>query len=110
MPYFESRSITGYRSFHKSDSCCVIHVINLLLSFCARQFPTDTNSSLKVLRYIGVVDVVNQRGLVKLQSYKKDHPFAQLLGSDKTSSHLPLSDTRSNLSLSEVLVLEPKLL
>ncbi|KAJ8427913.1 hypothetical protein Cgig2_023289 [Carnegiea gigantea] len=40
----------------------------------------------EVLRYVGVVDVVNQRGLVKLQSYKKDHPFAQLSGSDNIIS------------------------
>jgi aspartokinase/homoserine dehydrogenase 1 len=36
----------------------------------------------KVLRYVGVVDVVNQNGRVELQRYKKDHPFAQLSGSD----------------------------
>uniref|UniRef100_A0A803NJ80 ACT domain-containing protein n=1 Tax=Cannabis sativa TaxID=3483 RepID=A0A803NJ80_CANSA len=35
-----------------------------------------------VLRYVGVVDVVNQKGEVKLRRYKKDHPFAQLSGSD----------------------------
>lgn len=37
---------------------------------------------LKVLRYVGVVDVVNQKGVVKLQAYKNDHPFAQLSGAD----------------------------
>ncbi|KAG9158259.1 hypothetical protein Leryth_000398 [Lithospermum erythrorhizon] len=36
----------------------------------------------EVLRYVGVVDVVNQKGTVKLQSYKKDNAFAQLSGSD----------------------------
>lgn len=36
----------------------------------------------KVLRYVGVVDVVKQKGGVKLQAYSKDHPFAQLSGSD----------------------------
>ncbi|KAG9158968.1 hypothetical protein Leryth_013345 [Lithospermum erythrorhizon] len=36
----------------------------------------------EVLRYVGVVDVVNQKGSVKLQSYKKDNAFAQLSGSD----------------------------
>ncbi|KAH9616048.1 hypothetical protein KSS87_005894 [Heliosperma pusillum] len=36
----------------------------------------------EVLRYVGVVDVSNEKGLVKLGSYKKDHPFAQLSGSD----------------------------
>ncbi|KAK6937964.1 Aspartate/homoserine dehydrogenase, NAD-binding [Dillenia turbinata] len=36
----------------------------------------------EVLRYVGVVDVVNQKGLVELRRYKKDHPFAQLSGSD----------------------------
>lgn len=39
-------------------------------------------SCLKVLRYVGVVDVSNEKGLVKLKSYKKDHPFSQLSGSD----------------------------
>jgi aspartokinase/homoserine dehydrogenase 1 len=37
---------------------------------------------LKVLRYVGVVDVINQKGSVELRRYKKDHPFAQLSGSD----------------------------
>uniref|UniRef100_A0A0D9XC56 ACT domain-containing protein n=1 Tax=Leersia perrieri TaxID=77586 RepID=A0A0D9XC56_9ORYZ len=36
----------------------------------------------EVLRYVGVVDVANRKGRVELQSYKKDHPFAQLSGSD----------------------------
>jgi bifunctional aspartokinase / homoserine dehydrogenase 1 len=40
------------------------------------------NYCLKVLRYVGVVDVVNQKGLVELKRYKNDHPFAQLSGSD----------------------------
>ncbi|KAL2520253.1 Bifunctional aspartokinase/homoserine dehydrogenase 2 [Forsythia ovata] len=35
-----------------------------------------------VLRYVGVVDVVNQKGIVELRRYKKEHPFAQLSGSD----------------------------
>lgn len=37
---------------------------------------------LKVLRYVGVVDAVNQKGVVELKRYKKEHPFAQLSGSD----------------------------
>ncbi|KAH7859509.1 hypothetical protein Vadar_002006 [Vaccinium darrowii] len=32
----------------------------------------------KVLRYVGVVDVVNQKGGVELGRYKKDHPFAHI--------------------------------
>ncbi|KAJ6348744.1 hypothetical protein OIU77_006340 [Salix suchowensis] len=36
----------------------------------------------KVLRYVGVVDAVSEEGRVELQRYKKDHPFAQLSGSD----------------------------
>ncbi|KAL9173563.1 hypothetical protein ABFS82_03G123400 [Erythranthe guttata] len=36
----------------------------------------------EVLRYVGVVDVVNGKGTVELRRYKKDHPFAQLCGSD----------------------------
>jgi aspartokinase/homoserine dehydrogenase 1 len=31
---------------------------------------------------VGVVDVTNQKGVVELRRYKKDHPFAQLSGSD----------------------------
>jgi bifunctional aspartokinase / homoserine dehydrogenase 1 len=34
------------------------------------------------LRYVGVIDIVNKRGLVELKRYKNDHPFAQLSGSD----------------------------
>ncbi|KAK0576084.1 hypothetical protein LWI29_011606 [Acer saccharum] len=36
----------------------------------------------EVLRYVGVVDAVNKKGIVELRRYKKDHPFAQLSGSD----------------------------
>nr|XP_043614760.1 bifunctional aspartokinase/homoserine dehydrogenase, chloroplastic-like [Erigeron canadensis]XP_043614761.1 bifunctional aspartokinase/homoserine dehydrogenase, chloroplastic-like [Erigeron canadensis] len=36
----------------------------------------------EVLRYVGVVDVKNKKGLVELQRYSKQHPFAQLSGSD----------------------------
>ncbi|XAR57493.1 Homoserine dehydrogenase [Bertholletia excelsa] len=42
----------------------------------------EADSSGKVLRYVGVVDVVNEKGKVELVGYKKDHPFAQLSGSD----------------------------
>jgi aspartokinase/homoserine dehydrogenase 1 len=42
----------------------------------------DAEDAGEVLRYVGVVDVVNQKGVVELQRYKKDHPFAQLSGSD----------------------------
>jgi len=37
---------------------------------------------LKVLRYVGVVDVRNKKGVVELRRYKKDDPFAQVSGSD----------------------------
>ncbi|KAI4329113.1 hypothetical protein L6164_021413 [Bauhinia variegata] len=36
----------------------------------------------KVLRYVGVVDMIKQKGVVELRRYRKDHPFAQLSGSD----------------------------
>ncbi|KAK7331438.1 hypothetical protein VNO77_25663 [Canavalia gladiata] len=42
----------------------------------------DAESAGEVLRYVGVVDVTNQKGMVELRRYKKDHPFAQLSGSD----------------------------
>ncbi|THG04152.1 hypothetical protein TEA_015493 [Camellia sinensis var. sinensis] len=42
----------------------------------------DAEDAKEVLRYVGVVDVVNQKGIVELGRYKKDHPFAQLSGSD----------------------------
>lgn len=31
---------------------------------------------------MGVVDAINKEGRVELRRYKKDHPFAQLSGSD----------------------------
>ncbi|RRT79281.1 hypothetical protein GW17_00001987 [Ensete ventricosum] len=37
---------------------------------------------LRVLRYVGVVDAVNEKGRVELRRYKREHPFAQLSGSD----------------------------
>ncbi|KAL9269961.1 Bifunctional aspartokinase/homoserine dehydrogenase 2, chloroplastic-like protein [Drosera capensis] len=46
----------------------------------------EAEDSGEVLRYVGVVDVVNQRGRVELRNYKKDHPFAQLSGSDNIIS------------------------
>ncbi|KAJ7954339.1 Aspartokinase-homoserine dehydrogenase [Quillaja saponaria] len=42
----------------------------------------NAEDSGEVLRYVGVVDVINQKGMVELRKYKKDHPFAQLSGSD----------------------------
>lgn len=36
----------------------------------------------EVLRYVGVVDLLKQRGAVELRTYKKDHAFAQLSGTD----------------------------
>ncbi|KAI5567422.1 hypothetical protein POPTR_013G099500v4 [Populus trichocarpa] len=45
----------------------------------ARQEAEDAGD---VLRYVGVVDAESQQGLVELRRYKKDHPFAQLAGSD----------------------------
>ncbi|QCD83347.1 bifunctional aspartokinase/homoserine dehydrogenase 2, chloroplastic-like [Vigna unguiculata] len=42
----------------------------------------DAENVGEVLRYVGVVDVINRKGVVELRRYKKDHPFAQLSGSD----------------------------
>ncbi|KAF6152315.1 hypothetical protein GIB67_005969 [Kingdonia uniflora] len=42
----------------------------------------EADDASEVLRYVGVVDVVNNKGLVECRRYKKDHPFAQLSGSD----------------------------
>ncbi|KAK6246627.1 Aspartate/glutamate/uridylate kinase - like 9 [Theobroma cacao] len=42
----------------------------------------NAEESGEVLRYVGVVDAVNQEGRVELRRYSKDHPFAQLSGSD----------------------------
>ncbi|KAH7855236.1 hypothetical protein Vadar_022729 [Vaccinium darrowii] len=42
----------------------------------------DAEDAGEVLRYVGVVDVDSKKGAVELGRYKKDHPFAQLSGSD----------------------------
>ncbi|XWS21963.1 hypothetical protein CRYUN_Cryun30bG0103200 [Craigia yunnanensis] len=42
----------------------------------------DAEESGDVLRYVGMVDAINQEGRVELRRYRKDHPFAQLSGSD----------------------------
>ncbi|XP_042432339.1 bifunctional aspartokinase/homoserine dehydrogenase 1, chloroplastic-like [Zingiber officinale] len=42
----------------------------------------DAEAAGEVLRYVGVVDVVNEKGFVELRRYKREHPFAQLSGSD----------------------------
>ncbi|TXG57455.1 hypothetical protein EZV62_018768 [Acer yangbiense] len=40
----------------------------------------------EVLRYVREVDALNKKGIVELRRYKKDHPFALLLGSDNIIS------------------------
>ena len=40
----------------------------------------------EVLRFVGVVDVKAKKGSVELRRYPKDHPFAQLKGSDNIMS------------------------
>ncbi|KAK4787981.1 hypothetical protein SAY86_019300 [Trapa natans] len=42
----------------------------------------DAKNAGQVLRYVGVVDAANRRGVVEVRKYDKDHPFAQLSGSD----------------------------
>lgn len=42
----------------------------------------EADKSGQVLRYVGVIDVQNKKGSVELRKYPKDHPFAQLSGSD----------------------------
>ncbi|XP_043712616.1 bifunctional aspartokinase/homoserine dehydrogenase, chloroplastic-like isoform X1 [Telopea speciosissima] len=42
----------------------------------------DAEAAGEVLRYVGVVDVIEGKGVVELRRYKKSHPFAQLSGSD----------------------------
>ncbi|KAL9332829.1 hypothetical protein ACSQ67_002439 [Phaseolus vulgaris] len=42
----------------------------------------DAESAGEVLRYVGVVDVRNSKGVVELRRFKKDDPFAQVSGSD----------------------------
>lgn len=42
----------------------------------------EAEASGECLRYVGVVDVENNRGGVELKRYPKSHPFAQLQGSD----------------------------
>ncbi|KAI3878928.1 hypothetical protein MKX03_037325 [Papaver bracteatum] len=42
----------------------------------------DAEAAGEVLRYVGVVDAVQNKGFVELRRYKKEHPFAQLSGSD----------------------------
>ncbi|KAI4329115.1 hypothetical protein L6164_021415 [Bauhinia variegata] len=42
----------------------------------------DAEDAGEVLRYVGVVDMIKQKGMVELRRYRKDHPFAQLSGSD----------------------------
>ena len=42
----------------------------------------DADSSGEVLRYVGFVDTLSNKGHVELRKYSKTHPFAQLDGSD----------------------------
>lgn len=63
----------------------ILHFINCSFAFLLSVFSPVSDELaiyLKVLRYVGVVDVVKQTGVVELRRYKKDHPFAQLSGSD----------------------------
>ncbi|KAJ0536142.1 putative homoserine dehydrogenase, Aspartate kinase [Helianthus annuus] len=69
-----------------------------------RQAAEDCRRSSKICW--GCVDVKNQKGVVELQRYQKQHPFAQLSGSDniiaftterynKTTSNCSRSGSRS---------------
>jgi aspartokinase/homoserine dehydrogenase 1 len=42
----------------------------------------EADAAGECLRYVGVVDVKAGKGSVELRRYPKDHPFAQLSGSD----------------------------
>eukprot|EP00245_Coleochaete_scutata_P002781 TRINITY_DN1388_c0_g2_i1.p1 TRINITY_DN1388_c0_g2~~TRINITY_DN1388_c0_g2_i1.p1 ORF type:complete len:427 (+),score=90.34 TRINITY_DN1388_c0_g2_i1:24-1283(+) len=42
----------------------------------------EAESNGEVLRYVGVVDVLKNEGRVELRRYPKQHPFAQLSGTD----------------------------
>lgn len=46
----------------------------------------DAAAEGQVLRFVGVVDVKAKKGSVELRRYPKDHPFAQLKGSDNIMS------------------------
>jgi len=46
----------------------------------------DAQQAGECLRFVGVVDPINQRGSVELRRYPKAHPFAQLNGSDNIIS------------------------
>ncbi|KAG0461628.1 hypothetical protein HPP92_021925 [Vanilla planifolia] len=48
--------------------------------FSKEQYDAEVEG--RVLRYVGIVDVANNTGIVELRGYGKDHPFAQLSGSD----------------------------
>lgn len=50
------------------------------------QLLEDAAKSGECLRFVGVVDPLKKTGTVKLQRYPKDHPFAQLKGSDNIIS------------------------
>ncbi len=43
---------------------------------------SEADAAGEVLRYVGVVDCAAGTGSVTLQRYPKEHPFAQLRGSD----------------------------
>ncbi|PWZ36532.1 hypothetical protein Zm00014a_004513 [Zea mays] len=43
---------------------------------------SDAEAAGEVLRYVGALDAVNRSGQVELRRYRRDHPFAQLSGSD----------------------------
>lgn len=42
----------------------------------------EADAAGECLRFVGVVDVASGKGSVELRRYPKDHPFAQLSGSD----------------------------
>ena len=46
----------------------------------------DAEQAGECLRFVGVVDPTNKTGSVELRRYPKDHPFAQLSGSDNIIS------------------------
>ncbi|XP_019058005.1 PREDICTED: bifunctional aspartokinase/homoserine dehydrogenase 2, chloroplastic isoform X1 [Tarenaya hassleriana] len=57
----------------------VLHPLRIITS---ETLPFPVGLPLQVLRYVGVVDAIDEKGTVELRRYKKEHPFAQLSGSD----------------------------
>ncbi|KAH7426736.1 hypothetical protein KP509_10G015100 [Ceratopteris richardii] len=70
------------------EGCSIEEFLNKLPDYDEKieEMRAEAERCNEVLRYVGIVDVENGKGSVRLERYSRSHPFAQLSGSDNIIS------------------------